>query len=156
MKSEKLENPLSDSFIRIQLKEIYEFVNYSQRKQLQKIAFRKNIIDVDPYLIHIDLVKKLRDSYELFTPLLTQYILQQVPIKLPVKEAKLFNLLKENLGKTVAKEDIFATIWGNGQYDVSDWTLNALIYRLRKNLSFIERGFVIENYKKIGYMMMKV
>lgn len=158
LKSARPTNPLQDQFIKIQLRELYEFLNHNQKKTVQKIAFKKSCPEVDDYLLQIGLVKKHGKDYELFTPLLAEYLKNYLPLKLPQKEARLFKLLKSNLGQVVDKEKIFCTLWPEDSNDfdkASDWALNALIYRLRKNQGFINSGYAIENYKKEGYLLVK-
>lgn len=158
LKSARLSNPLQDRFIQLQLKELYEFVSYKQRRTLQKIALGKRVDYLDEYLMEIGLVKKSDNGYELFTPLLSEYIIHHHPKRLPVKEAKLFGLLKENLGKIVPKERIFDILWpaDSKEFDkASEWALNSLIYRLKKNQTFIASGYHLENHKKEGYILFK-
>lgn len=158
LKSARLSNPLQDRFIELQLKELYEFVKFKQRRVLQKIALSKKVDYPDEYLMEIGLVKKQNDGYELFTPLLSEYIVHHHPKRLPVKEAKLFNLLKQNLKKVVPKEEIFSSLWPEDSKDydkASEWALNSLIYRLKKNRTFISSGYHLENHKKEGYILFK-
>lgn len=81
--------------------------------------------------------------------------MQNIKIKLPPKEALLFSLLKRNEGKAVSKDELFKVIWQNSD-EVTDWSLNALIYRLRKNPTFSSSGYTIESQKKIGYYLLKL
>ena len=158
LKSARLSNPLQDQFIKMQLKELYEFVNHNQKKILQKIAFNKPIEEVDEYLLNIGLVIKDKDGYQLFTPLLEKFIQGNIPLRLPVKEARLFKKLKQHLGQVVSKEAIFNLLWPEDSQDydkASEWALNSLIYRLRKNPYFIQSGYVIENHKKEGFVLIK-
>lgn len=154
-KSETQENPLLDRFVRLQLKELYEFLSYHQQTQIQKIALRKNLKYVDPFLINTGIV--IRDSLgiRLFTPLMEEYTKSYIAFNIPAKEGRLFKLLKQNLGKVVSKDEIFDYIWGKDPNLASDWALNALIYRLRKNPQFQTYGYYIENHKKIGYRLIK-
>jgi len=155
VKSESQENLLADRFVQLQLRELYEFLSYHQQKVLQKIALGKKIDEVDSFLLNIGLVKKTNPGYELFTPLLKEYILSKGEVKIPAKEGKLFKLLKQNLGQVVSKDQIFDYVYPDDLDGASDWALNALVYRLRKNPSFKSGGFIIENYKKMGYIIYK-
>ncbi len=155
LKSARVSNPLQDQFIKIQLKELYEFLDHHQKQLIRKIALGKKIGEMDSYLTEIGLVVKKKDRYLLFTPLLTEYLKNNLPVRLPAKEALLFKLLKNNLGKLVNKEVIFNTLWSEDYDKASEWALNALIYRLRKNPTFIRSGYTVENYKKEGYLLVK-
>lgn len=114
----------------LQLKEIYENLDYKERKFFQK---------------NLGLA---------FSPLFADYIKSVMRLKLPVKEAALFKLLKGRLGRLVTKDEIFESIWQDGIG--SDWALNALIYRLRKNPTFQASGYVIESNKKVGYCLVRI
>lgn len=153
--SEIQENPLLDKFVKLQLKELYDFLNYHQQIQVQKIALKKTLKEIDPFLINIGMVTRDGPETRLFTPLLEEYIKSYITINIPAKEARLFKLLKRSTGKVVSKDEIFGYVWQKDYENASDWALNALIYRLRKNPGFISSGYVIENYKKIGYVLNK-
>jgi hypothetical protein len=155
LKSEVVGTPLLDRYVKLQLKEIFEFLNHKQKLLIQKIAAGKSISEVEPYLLNIGMVVKQEKGFKLFSPLFSEFVLSQTKMKLPYKEAKLFNLLKKNLDNIVSKDEIFRLIWAENPDDGSDWALDALIYRLRKNQSFINSGFIIESHKKLGYKLIK-
>lgn len=143
--------------VNLQLKELYEYLNFSQRKQLQRLAFGKslNSLSLDTMLLDLGYISRQtsHDRKVFVSPLLEGYIKANSRLKLPVKESKLFKFLKSNLNKVVTKDEIFNTLWEDEE--ASDWTLNALIYRLRKNPTFKASGYLIESYKKIGYTLIK-
>lgn len=157
LKSELLDkDPLGDAAISFQLKELFEYLNYGQRKQLQKLAFGRKIENFDYYLIQVGYIKQLKEgNYQIFSPLLENYIRQNSSMGLPVKENRLFQLLKSKKGQVVTHDEIFQVIWQENYEEVSNWSLNALIYRLRKNPVFIAKGYSIESYKKVGYGLVK-
>lgn len=155
LKSESQENLLADKFVKLQLREIYESLNVQNRKTLQRIASSKDPHEVDSYLVNIGMVLKEKSGYRLFTPLLKEYISSTIDVKIAAKEGKLFKLLKKNLGRVVPKDELFEDIWKDDFDNASDWALNALVYRLRKNPKFKLMGYSIENHKKIGYMLSK-
>ncbi|MBI4036146.1 helix-turn-helix domain-containing protein [Candidatus Daviesbacteria bacterium] len=150
LRSQK-EQPLLDNFVKMQLKELVDYLDYHQRKQLQKIALGKQVKEIDEYLSGVGLVK----NSQIFTPLLAEYIKINLPVKLPVKEGKLFKLLKIHIGQTVTKEEIFANIWGADDGNATDWALDALIYRLRKHPFIKSHGYTIESQKKVGYTLIQ-
>ncbi|MCL4366452.1 helix-turn-helix domain-containing protein [Patescibacteria group bacterium] len=155
LNSQKQHNLLLDQFVKLQLKEFVDYLDYHQKKTVQKIALGKKVLEIDEYLLEIGMVKKTENRYELFTPLLTEYIKTNLPAKLPVKEAKLFKLLKNNIGRTVSKDQIFAELWGENNEDATDWALDALIYRLRKHPFIKGGGYIIESQKKVGYTLIQ-
>lgn len=149
LNSQKQENLLLDRFVKMQMKELVDYLDYQQRKQIQKIALGKKVDGIDEYLLGVGMVK----NGKLFTPLLSDYIKQNLPMKLPVKEAKLFKLLRKNMGRTVSKDEIFASVWEDDSENASDWALDALIYRLRKHPFITSLGYIIESHKKVGYTL---
>ncbi|MDD5147761.1 MAG: helix-turn-helix domain-containing protein [Candidatus Daviesbacteria bacterium] len=161
---------LLDQFVKMQMKELVNYLDYHQRKQIQKIALAKKIEieEVDEYLLGVGMaieqstseVKKTRlhfggVKFELFTPLLSEYIKTNLPVKLPVKEAKLFKLLHSNIGRTVTKDEIFAVVWESQEEGATDWALDALIYRLRNHPFMKAHGYIIESQKKVGYTLIQ-
>lgn len=155
LSSQKQQNLLLDQFVKLQMKELVDYLDYHQRKTIQKIALGKNVGEIDEYLLGIGMVKKTRSAFQLFSPLLTEYIKTNMPVKLPAKEAKLFKLLRENMGKTVSKDEIFTEIWGENNEDATNWALDALIYRLRKHPFIKTNGYIIESHKKVGYTLIQ-
>ena len=151
--SSQKEQLLLDQFVKLQLKELVDYLDYQQRKQIQKLALGKNIDEIDEYLLGVGMVKKVGTGYQLFTPLLAEYIKTSFPIKLPVKEAQLFKLLRKNMGNIVSKDEIFTSVWGENQEDATDWALDALVYRLRKHPFIKANGYIIESHKKVGYTL---
>lgn len=150
-KSEKNKSVVN-KFIQFSLKKIYSSVSYIDKKTLQKIVFGKNVKQVGEGMVDLGIIK----DNTVFSPLLAEYIRTSTAIKLPVKEAKLLQLLKKRLDKVVLKEEIFKALWSEDDEEYgSDWALNSLIYRLRKNPIFAAKGYVIESYKKVGYMLVK-
>lgn len=56
--SSQKEQLLLDQFVKLQLKELVNYLDYTQRKQIQKIALGKKIDDVDEYLLGVGMVKR--------------------------------------------------------------------------------------------------
>lgn len=154
-RSQKQQNLILDQFVKLQMKGLIDYLDYSQRKQLHRIALGKATQEVDEYLLGVGIVKKKNSQFELFTPLLSKYIRINLPIKLPVKEAKLFKLLRKNMGGVVSKDEIFAQVWGEDA-EATDWALDALIYRLRKHPFMQANNYIIESHKKVGYTLVQV
>lgn len=165
--SHKQNNLLLDKFVTLQLKDLYNYLDYQQKKQVQRIALGKTVSSIDEYLPGVGYVKQATSGVkkmrlhlggvklELFSPVLAEYIKTNLPHKLPVKERALFNLLRKNSGRTVTKDEIFREVWGENQQEASDWALDALIYRLRKHPLLKSQGYIIENHKKVGYMLVQ-
>lgn len=155
IKTEYLDTPFTDPFLKLHLKLIYDTCNTQQKNMLYKLAIGKNIKSIDHFLLKMGIVKEFGQEYELFSPLFKQYLISYIRLKLTKKERLLFSLLKKHLGRTVYKEKLFQTVWRNNQQYTTDWALNSLIYRLRRNPT-INNKYIIENDKDIGYRMTKV
>lgn len=173
LSSQKLQNLLLDKFVKLQLKELTDYLDYQQKKQIQKIALGRKINEVDEYLLGVGMVHSPlrkasegqgKNNYSLFTPLFAEYIKTNLPNKLPVKEAILFKLLRKNMDKIVTKDEIFTEVWPARQSfskerkedsEASDWALDALIYRLRKHPFMKSNGYIIESQKKVGYTLIQ-
>ncbi|MBU1000110.1 helix-turn-helix domain-containing protein [Patescibacteria group bacterium] len=146
---------LLDRFVKMQMKELVDYLNYQQRKQIQKLTLGKKIEEVDEYLLGVGMIKKVGSNYQLFTPLLVEYIKTNLPVKLPVKESRLFKLLRANMNRTVTKDEIFSEVWSDHSEGATDWALDALIYRLRKHPFIKAHGYIIESQKKVGYTLIQ-
>ncbi|MBI2020677.1 helix-turn-helix domain-containing protein [Candidatus Daviesbacteria bacterium] len=154
LNSQKQQNLLLDQFVKLQMKGLIDYLDYQQRKQVQKIALGKRVEEVDEYLLGVGMVQKKDSGYQLFTPLLTNYVKTNLPAKLPPQEAKLFKLLRNNSGQVVTKEEIFNSLWEDSDKG-TDWALDALIYRLRNHPFMKSNGYIIESHKKIGYSLIQ-
>lgn len=148
------QNFLQDQFVKLQMKDIISYLDYSTRKSLQRLAFGKKVSEISEYLLGVGIVKQINQDVEFFTPLLKEYVKSNFPVKLPVKEGRLFKLLRKNLGRVVSKDEIFAEVW-EGNPQASDWALDALIYRLRRHPFIQNQGYIIESYKKQGYTLVQ-
>jgi len=153
LKSESHENPLLDKIVRLALSEIYESLSQHRKSIVQRIAQGKKILEVDPYLNRIGIID---ENHHLFSPLLSEFIQSYIAFKLPVKERKLFKLLRKNEGEVVTKEEIFDYIWQEQSENATDWALNALVYRLRKNPQLKTNGYKVISLKKQGYSLIKI
>lgn len=157
LNSHKQTNLLLDKFVKLQLKDLFDYLDYGQRKEVQKVAQGKTIEEVDEYLIGVGYVQESKIGKHLFSPVLEEYIKNNLPIRLPVKEKKLFKLLRDNLGKVVSKDEIFQHVWpSQTEIGATDWALDALIYRLRKHPFMKAHGYLIESQKKVGYTLIQV
>lgn len=157
MNSHKQNNLLLDKFVTLQLKDLMNYLDYQQKKQVQKVALGKTVEEFDEYLLGVGYIQDTKPGAKLFSPILEEYIKTHLPAKLPVKEAKLFKLLKQNVGKVVSKDEIFTTVWGeNDEGTATDWALDALIYRLRKHPFMQSHHYIIESNKKVGYTLIQV
>lgn len=152
LNSHKQQNLLLDKFVKLQLKDLVDYLDYQQRKQVQKLALGKHTEEIDDYLLQVGYVS----NHQLFSPLLEKYLKTNMPVRLPVKEKALFNLLRKNLGNVVSKDEIFKEVWGETDENATDWALDALIYRLRKHPFIQSHGYIIESQKKVGYTLVQV
>ncbi|MEG6612090.1 response regulator transcription factor [Pseudoclostridium thermosuccinogenes] len=73
-------------------------------------------------------------------------------VKLKLKEAQLMELLIKNKNMIVSKESIIEKIWGYDE-DVTDNHVEVYISMLRKKLSQLSSGCVIQTIRGIGYVL---
>jgi hypothetical protein len=145
---QNLDNPLSDPMVELLIKDLYFSLDVKRRKQLDGLVKRKSPVS-DAFLTGVGFIR----AGEPFTPLLSSYILQQGRQHLPAKEKQLLRLLLVHKGKLVSKEEIADYVWQETNGVVSDWALNALIYRLRRHPAFDSQRYTIESRKKDGYIL---
>jgi hypothetical protein len=151
LRCQDINNPLSDPMDEMMVKQFYLSLNARRREVLGALVEGKRV-SIDDYLTGTGIIKIGADGQpELFTPLLTKYILQQGTFSLPHKERRLLNLLKRNCGKLVRKNEIFDHIWGDEV--AGDWALNSLVYRLRRHPGFDAQRYTIKSVKKDGYIL---
>ncbi len=156
LRSEYQGDFFSDPAIELQLAQLYGFLNYREKKWLQKLVLGKNLPKTEEFLLKTGFVNRGRNEVlEPFTPLLAMYIKKNLRVQLPKKEMELFLLLRDKTGRVVTKEEIFATLWPQDSDGATDWALNALVYRLRKNSTFVASGYEIESQKKVGYVLVR-
>ncbi len=153
LQAEKVTGSSTDPYIKVSLSTIYSHLSYLQKSIVKKIVSNTFNNEPDSYLIETGLITKVGDKYRTFSPLFDEFVLSQKFTKLPKKEAALLKILKTNKNKVVSKDDIFIAVWGIESTNASDWALDALIYRLRRNNAFKTKGYTIENHKKLGYRL---
>ncbi|AUS97215.1 DNA-binding response regulator [Clostridium thermosuccinogenes] len=73
-------------------------------------------------------------------------------VKLKLKEAQLMELLIKNKNMIVSKESVIEKIWGYDE-DVTDNHVEVYISMLRKKLSQLSSGCVIQTIRGIGYVL---
>jgi len=139
--------------IQLLFKNLYTHLLGTQRTIIRRVSDGMKRVEPDEYLLGIGTIKKTSNGLELFSPLFRDYLVSLNNKRLPAKERRLFLLLKRNLGQVVSKQTIIDTVWGDEI--ISDWALNALVYRLRKHPVFRNQGYEIQNHKKFGYVLAK-
>ena len=148
---QNLDNALSDPMVELVVRDIFLSLDANRRRILELVATKSAPVD-DPLLIHAGYVVQEEES-RVFTPLLHEFIQRQNTQHLPVKEQRLFNLLKRHAGQLVTKADIFDAVWLEDDGIASEWSLNALVYRLRRHAGFDDQRYTIESVKKRGYIL---
>jgi DNA-binding response OmpR family regulator len=154
LRSSTPNNLQHDPYIKLLLKDILSFLTHPQVRIIERIAQEKTV-DIDNFLLQIGVVKRDKETYQLFSPLLKEYICKKKSFHLSVKEQLLFQFLKKNSGKIMSKEKIIETVWKNITTGSTDWALDSLIYRLRNHPYIKEKGYEIINHKKLGYQLVK-
>lgn len=75
-----------------------------------------------------------------------------VRVELTKNEYKILQLLLENKGKTVRREEIMARLWETDSF-IDDNTLTVNVTRLRKKLAAAGRAELIRTQKGVGYIV---
>lgn len=149
---QNLDKPLSDPIVELVIKELYMGLNLKRRRILEN-CIRKAVPPHDKYLIDSGYIVSTHNQFSAFTPLLTLYVQSLGTQHLPLKEKRLFKLLLQHKGSIVPKDVIFDFVWIEDNGIVSDWALNALIYRLRRHDIFDNQRYTIESRKGEGYIL---
>ncbi len=152
IKSNSFIEPLTNEFIQIQLKLIYDKLDLVSQKTLQKFILGKKVI-ITPTLTNLGVIKREDDKPSFFSPVFEEYLKHVYTKRMSLREIQLFNLFQERIGKVVTKEEIFDYLWKDNLDHATDWALNALIYRIRKNPEFISKGMDLKSIKKVGYLL---
>lgn len=152
LRCQNLANPLPDPMVELLIKDIYYGLDMKRRNQLEAFVLRGSE-PKDPLLVGLGYIRNLGTNQQLFTPLLGEYIRRLGKSHLPIKEKRLMTLLMLHKGKVVSKEAIFDYVWREEDGVVSEWALNALIYRLRRHAAFDDQRYTIESRKKDGYIL---
>lgn len=144
----ELSEGLSES-TRLLFKNLYSMLLGPQRTIIRNSASGRKV-PIDEYLNGIGMIN---NQGRLFSPLFAHWATTMHNTHLPAKEHRLYLLLKKNMGQIVSKTEIMEVVW-KGEI-ISDWALNALVYRLRRHPSFQSKDLQIENHKKLGYRLVK-
>ncbi len=153
LNSERRNNPAQDPFIQLAFKNIYLHLDTAQKTMVRKLAWNGTYPKQDKYLTDIGIIQKSDSSYQLFSPLFADCVKTLNAPKLPIKERRLLAILKKHQGSVVPKQEIYDAVW-RGDEIGSEWALNALVYRLRKHPAVLAQHYVIENHKKLGYVLL--
>lgn len=73
-------------------------------------------------------------------------------IELTKNEFKILQILFENIGKAISREDIMTRLWESDSY-IDDNTLTVNVTRLRKKLSDADISDLVKTKKGMGYMV---
>jgi hypothetical protein len=152
MRCQNLDNALADPMVELLIKDMYIGLSPKRRKMLEAVAAGRRK-QIDPYLISVGYIRLDKDKRSVFTSLLAEYALRQNQAHLPVRERRLWHVLKRNVGRVVSKQEIFDAVWRDSDGIATDWALNALVYRLRRHPSFDSQRYTVESHKKQGYIL---
>jgi hypothetical protein len=152
LRCQNLDNPLSDPMVELVIKDLYLGLSVKRRKILET-SIIKGSKPIDQYLIDAGYIRDNIGHYEAFTPLLADYVKSLGKQYLPLKEKRLFKILLLHKGMITTKETICDSVWRENDGIVSDWALNALVYRLRRHSAFDSQRYSIESRKGEGYIL---
>lgn len=153
MTCQSLDNPLSDPMVELLVKDIVAGLDSRRRRIVETVVRGGKSVPDDAFLLGTGFVTQSGGSWTLFSKVVKEYVARNAAGHLPVKERKLFDLLNAHAGSMVSKNDIFDYVWPEENGIASDWSLNALVYRLRRHPAFDSRRYEIESRKKEGYVL---
>lgn len=155
MGCQDIDNALSDPMVELLIKDIVAGLSPHRRKLVERAAAAYRLSEADVYLLGTRFVRQdTQKRATVFSPLLGEYLERVSTTRsLPVKEKRLFRLLEKHVDEVVSKQDIFEHVWAEEDGIASDWSLNALVYRLRRHPAFDARRYSIESHKKEGYRL---
>lgn len=150
---QSLDNPLSDPMVELLIKDMYLGLDSRRRRMVESVLQANKTPVDDAFLLGMGFIREQDGVQELFSPVMTEYVSRLSKGHLPAKERKLFEFLKRHSGEVVLKQDIFDHVWSEDNGIATDWSLNALVYRLRKHSAFDKQRYDIESRKKEGYVL---
>jgi hypothetical protein len=151
MGCQDVDNALSDPMVELLVHDLVMGLSPRRRKLLAQCLGTSREVD-DMCLLQTKFVHK-EGVWRAFSPLVDEYV-QRAQIKnLPLKEQRLFDLLLRHTGEVVGKQVIFDHVWAEDDGIATDWSLNALVYRLRRHAAFDQKRYEIVSHKKAGYAL---
>lgn len=150
LKSDYAPDYLKDPVIKLQIQSLLGSIGNFHKQQLLRLSLGKNQI-IDSYLYKLGVINT---NNEIFSPLISEYLLQKSPLHFTPQQSKLFTVLKQNINQIISKESLYNIVWEDSS-EASNWALDTLIHRLRQNPQF-KTKFQLENYKRIGYKLTRL
>lgn len=148
----------TDERIEMQSEELYESLTRQEQLFLQNSSNAKT--PPPPYVLKTGIIGK---NGRIFSPIFERYIrefkrtftLEAFMERLTKKEKLLFELLLENMYTVVEREQIMRHVWSEieDEADVSDWTLDKLVARLREKIDLYRAPYTILTYKTRGFKL---
>ena len=81
-----------------------------------------------------------------------EIIINDVTVRLKLKEAQIMEVLMNNYNRTVTREQLLDKVWGfDKEVDVNN--IEAHVCFLRKKIDFDAAGLVLETIRGIGYSL---
>lgn len=152
LRCQSMRNPLGDPLVEALFENILKAVGPKHRKVLEDWANKGREID-DNYLFEVGLLRRDQEKICGFSPLLEEFLKRHATLNLPEKEKRLLTVLRRHEGRIVSHDEIVDFVWRNESTEVSEWAINALVYRLRHHPYFIVSGSRIVSVKKQGYRL---
>ncbi len=152
-----------DERITLQSEEIWESLYKEEQAVLTKVLNKKAITQKEKeeamYLWNTGI---LTSDNEFSSPLFRSYVqkrtdfVEEETIEFSKKEYLLFNLLKEHINSVCDRDTIIARVWQEyEETDVSDWTIDRLIARLRNKLKQQKSPYSIITIRTRGYKLVR-
>lgn len=155
----------NDERILMQSEELFSSLNTHEQNRLLSLFDNSKSPgqdDIDEYLRLTGIIATNTKQTSIFSPLFSRHLSMQLlraqksSTTLTRKENILFNLLKHKDDKIISREEIAHAVWPEyKEIGVSDWSMDRLVFRLRKKLKKMEGNFEIKTIRTRGFKLIK-
>lgn len=164
---EKLVSIMSqDERVTLVSEELWESLTSEEQDVLSRIVKQEKLGEEEKkqaqYIFDVGMVKQRDSSFEVFSPLFSQYISyiihhtsqRERELVFSKKEHLLFTFLQDHLGEICEREEIIDAVWPEyKEFGVSDWSIDRLVARVRAKLKQQASPFEIRTVRTRGYIL---
>jgi hypothetical protein len=157
----------NDERLVLQSEELWESLNKSEQGILKKLITKTPLdgedLDSGRYLFETGFISEVKGNYEIFSPLLEEFIksrphgvsFSESAQEFTKKELSLFTFLKNNINEVCERESIIEAVWSDEEeaLEVSDWAMDRLVARVRSKLKKQASEFEIVTVRTRGYKL---
>lgn len=106
----------------------------------------------------------INEKGKVFSPVFENYLEKKlksapqlpVDLKLTNQEKQVYDYLIKNAGNIISREEIGDIMWGEKSAEnYSEWSIDQMIYRIRKKIKLLQNGDQIVTKKKMGFVFLR-